>query len=306
MGRITMGGILEKCRLRFALLFLLLLCGCVKTSYQEPAQNSDERLWYYYINHRTTHEFRLYLLDPLRVKFKTEALRGIEENRWALAREINTVHSYRRYLDDYPNGIHSESAEELVLKTTTADIHFDQTHQAVKLKNWSYLSELINFSKSHTSSKYFYDAFEHIVEILDENFPRDRYNSSYRNIAQKGANEFHQMELLKNLFSKAMENGTSFPVVFASKVQRQGRASILIQELGGQELVVTGASTLFKATNCARNGWEEKFGPDKSIMPYGNTEISLRYSIQCHSFKYFGIDVYFKTHRNEEVEIKIL
>jgi hypothetical protein len=305
MGKIGMSEILKKYRLRSALILLLLLCGCVTTSHQKPAQDPDERSWYYNITHGTTDEFRLYLMDPRRVKFKAEALRGIEENRWALAREINSPQSYRRYLADYPNGIHSQSAEELIPITPTANNHFGPTHQAIKLKNWVYLSELVNFTKSNTRSKYFYDAFEQIVEILDDNFPRDRYNSCFRNPAQKGANEFGQMKVLKNRFSEAMEHGTSLPIVFASKVQSQGRASILIQELGGQELIVTGASTSLKATNCARNGWEEKMGAEKPILPYGNAEISLRYSIQCDSFKYFGISVHFKAHRSEEVEIKI-
>lgn len=195
----------------------------------------------------------------------------IEGKKWNLALAINTNQSYEQYLLKYPEGPHSKAARDLLSKTKTKIEPLDQKSQVgKKIENWSYIYLLINYANNNVDTELAREAIDEIYLVLGENFPSPMFNSSHP--------DYH----FRSSIIKALKEGKPFIIAFTQKNQSEGHMSAIVQELGGMEAIINGVNLQWKGDKCTGKFWTSQKWDNLHVLPYGNSMISLNYSIPCN------------------------
>jgi hypothetical protein len=242
----------------------------------------DKNNWAIAEDKNTSDAYRVYLSDKSG-KFAEVARRRIEENKWNLAKTINSTQSIGRYLIEYPNGVYSQEAKTLIANTPSVDHFPDQAGQrGKKIGNWGYIYKLIAFVKLNSEHDLAKEAVSEISSLLEGNFPKKDY--VYSNI------DFNS-ELIK-----ALQENKAFIVVYAKRNKNNNALyDVLVQELGGQKATIDDVDLDWGGKDCRGPAgigtWSIRRLKNIQIPPYSNQNITLETIIPCDRFSYYKLNL---------------
>jgi hypothetical protein len=269
--------------------------GCTNTSKSEIAKNDPARDlgWVQAEKRNTSDAYRAYLRWKPGA-FREIAIQRIEEKKWILAESINSVESFDRYLSKYPDGLYSQRAKDLLSKASPTN-HSDQKDQkAKKIDKWDYIVSLIDYAKTNINSEISAEAIIDVYEILEENFPPDSFVCSA-----------FPCVLFESYFSKSLKANKPFIIAFAQKKQKNGYIEAIVQEIGGQEIVIEDVSLDWRGDPCYGNTWTQKKWDKIKIPAFGNTKIWMTYSIPCKSILFLAMKISYNNNEKITISTKV-